>query len=180
MRFTPLALAGAWLVEPEPRADERGFFARTRCAREFEEHGLSTTFVQESISFNDVAGTLRGMHYQLPPHDETKLVRCTAGSIYDVAVDVRPESPTRWRWHGEVLSAANRRALYIPQGYAHGFITLEDQTEVLYEISAYYEPGAARGIRWNDPLLSIAWPRQPARISERDASYALLEKPAER
>jgi dTDP-4-dehydrorhamnose 3,5-epimerase len=174
MRFSPLSLTGAWLVEIEPRADDRGLFARTWCAREFAEHGISATFVQASVSFNDVAGTLRGMHYQASPHAETKLVRCTAGAIYDVLVDLRPESTTYRQWHGETLTNTNRRALFIPEGFAHGFITLEDATEVLYEISAFYEPSAARGVRWNDPALAIRWPREPIRISERDANYPLL------
>src|SRR6266536_5419589 len=166
MLFSPLLLAGAWLVEIEPRADERGFFARTWCGREFEEHGISASFVQASVSFNEAAGTLRGMHYQAAPHAERKLVRCTAGAIYDVVVDLRPESATYCRWHGETLSASNRRALYIPEGFAHGFITLEDEAEVLYEISAFYEPSAAHGVRWDDPVFGIRWPREPTKISK--------------
>lgn len=178
MRFSPLSLTGAWLIEIEPRGDDRGFFARTWCAREFEEHGISASFVQASVSFNEVAGTFRGMHYQAAPHAERKLVRCTAGAIYDVIVDVRPDSATYRRWHGETLSAANRRAFYIPEGFAHGFITLEDKTEVLYEISAFHEPSAARGLRWNDPAIGIRWPREPGRISERDATYPFFESGA--
>jgi dTDP-4-dehydrorhamnose 3,5-epimerase len=177
MLFSRLSVADAWLVMPEPRTDERGFLARTFCAREFAEHGLSAHFVQASVSFNEIAGTLRGMHYQVEPHGETKLVRCTAGSIYDVVVDLRQASASYLKWHGEVLSAANRRALYIPEGCAHGFITLVDQSDVLYEISAFYEPDAARGVRWNDPVFGIAWPREPARISQRDASYPWLDRP---
>ncbi len=174
MKFSPLAVLGAWLIEPEPHADERGFFARTWCVRDFAERGISASFVQASVSFNEVAGTLRGLHYQAEPHPEIKLVRCTAGSIYDVVVDVRPESATYLRWQGEVLSAANRRALYIPKGLAHGFITLEDKSEVLYEISDFHHPESARGLRWNDPAIGIVWPREPVRMSARDAAYPLL------
>ena len=174
MKFSPLAVLGAWLIEPEPHADERGFFARTWCVRDFAERGISASFVQASVSFNEVAGTLRGLHYQAEPHPEIKLVRCTTGSIYDVVVDVRPESATYLRWHGEVLSAENRRALYIPKGLAHGFITLEDKSEVLYEISEFHHPECARGLRWNDPAIGIEWPREPARMSARDAAYPLL------
>jgi dTDP-4-dehydrorhamnose 3,5-epimerase len=174
MRFSPLLVAGAWLVDPEPHADERGFFARTFCAREFEAHGLSPSFVQASVSVNEMAGTLRGMHYQDEPHPEAKLVRCTVGEIYDVVIDLRRGSPSYLRWQGEVLSAENRRALYVPKGCAHGFITLADKSEVLYDISAFYEPGSARGVRWNDPVFAIKWPREPVRISERDANYPLL------
>jgi dTDP-4-dehydrorhamnose 3,5-epimerase len=174
MRLSRLTIEGVWLVEPELHADERGFFARTWCAREAAEAGISASFVQASVSFNEVGGTLRGMHYQAAPHEEAKLVRCTAGSIYDVVADLRPTSPTYLKWHGEELSAANRRALYIPEGCAHGFITMEDGSEVLYDISSFYEPDSARGVRWNDPTLAIRWPRQPARISTRDAAYPLL------
>ena len=176
MRLSRLTIEGVWLVEPELHADERGFFARTWCAREAAKAGIASSFVQASVSFNEVGGTLRGMHYQAPPHEEAKLVRCTAGSIYDVVADLRPTSPTYLKWQSEELSAANRRALYIPGGCAHGFITLEDGSEVLYEISAFYEPDLARGVRWNDPALAIRWPRQPARISTRDASYPLLRE----
>jgi dTDP-4-dehydrorhamnose 3,5-epimerase len=174
MRFSPLSIEGAWLIEPELHADERGLFARTWCVRDFAERGLSASFVQGSVSFNEVAGTLRGLHYQAEPHPEIKLVRCTAGSIYDVVVDVRPESATYLRWQGEVLSAENRRALYIPQGLAHGFITLEDKSEVLYEISEFHHPECARGLRWNDPSIGVEWPREPTRMSARDAAYPLL------
>jgi dTDP-4-dehydrorhamnose 3,5-epimerase len=174
MRFSSLSVGGAWLVEPELRVDDRGFFARTWCAREFAGHGLSQSFVQSSISYNERAGTLRGLHYQIEPHAEAKLVRCTAGAIYDVVVDLRPESPSYLRWHGETLSFANRCALYVPKGCAHGFLTVEDRSEVLYEISEFYEPGSARGVRWNDPIVGIRWPREPMVISERDAGYPLL------
>jgi len=176
MRFSALSIGGAWLIEPEPHADERGLFARTWCVRDFAERGLSASFVQASVSFNDVAGTLRGLHYQEEPHAEIKLVRCTAGSIYDVVADLRPESPTYLAWQGEMLSAQNRRAFYVPKGCAHGFITLEDRSEVLYEISEFHHPESARGVRYSDPLLGIAWPREPVRISARDAGYPRLSK----
>jgi dTDP-4-dehydrorhamnose 3,5-epimerase len=178
MRFSPLFLQGAWLIEPEPHRDDRGFFARTWCAREFAERGLSASFVQASVSFNDAAGTLRGMHYQAEPHAETKLVRCTAGAIYDVVVDIRPTSPTYLRWVAETLSGENRRALYIPQGFAHGFLTLENRTEVLYEISEFHHPESARGLRWSDPALGVDWPREPTLISARDAGYPLFSQPS--
>jgi dTDP-4-dehydrorhamnose 3,5-epimerase len=176
MLFSPLSVTGAWLVTPEQRGDERGFFARTWCTREFAEHGMSAQFVQASVSFNEIAGTLRGMHYQAEPFVETKLVRCTAGAIYDVVLDLRPASPSYMKWQGEVLSAENRAALYIPDGCAHGFVTLADKSEVLYEISSFHEPSAARGVRWNDPALGIVWPCEPARISQRDAQYPLLSR----
>jgi len=176
MRFLPLLLEGAWLVEPEPYRDDRGFFARTWCAREFAEHGLSASFVQASVSFNYAAGTLRGMHYQAEPHAETKLVRCTAGSIYDVLVDIRPASRTYLKWVAETLSRENRRALYIPEGFAHGFLTLENGSEVLYEITEFHHPESARGLRWNDPALGIDWPSEPTRISARDAAYPLFSE----
>jgi dTDP-4-dehydrorhamnose 3,5-epimerase len=174
MLFSALTVGGAWLVRPEPHADERGFFARVWCVNEFADHGLSSTFVQTSISFNHVKRTLRGLHYQAEPDDEVKLVRCTAGAIYDVIVDLRAGSPTYLRWHAETLSADNRHALYIPKGCAHGFITLEDRTEVLYEITVFHRPESARGIRWNDPVLAISWPAEPVCISSRDAEYPLL------
>jgi dTDP-4-dehydrorhamnose 3,5-epimerase len=174
MKFSPLAVEGVWLIEPEPHQDERGFFARTWCQKEFSEHGLSATFVQASVSFNEIAGTLRGLHYQAEPHAEEKLVRCTAGAIYDVVVDVRPDSRTYLRWAAEVLSAENRRALFIPKGFAHGFLSLDPKSEVLYEISEFHHAEAARGLRWNDPAIGIEWPRAPARISARDAAYPLM------
>jgi dTDP-4-dehydrorhamnose 3,5-epimerase len=178
MLFSGLTVAGAWLVTPEQRGDERGFFARTWCTREFAEHGISAQFVQASVSFNEIAGTLRGMHYQAEPFGETKLVRCTAGAIYDVVIDLRPASASYMKWQGEVLSAENRAAFYIPEGCAHGFITLADKSEVLYEISAFHEASAACGVRWNDPAFAIAWPREPARISQRDAAYPSFSKPS--
>jgi len=136
---------------------------------------LCSTFVQGSISFNETAGTLRGLHYQADPHPETKIVRCSAGSIFDVIVDLRPSSKSYLKWCGEELSAQNRRSFYIPAGCAHGFVTLEDRTEVVYEISEFYHGESARGVRWNDPAFGIVWPRQPTRMSERDAAYPLLD-----
>jgi dTDP-4-dehydrorhamnose 3,5-epimerase len=169
--FEKTALAGAWIIDVELARDERGGFARTFCEREFAAHGLATRFPQCNVSTNRKAGTLRGMHYQLPPHAEVKLVRCTRGSILDVIVDLRSGSPTRLDWIALELSAATRRALYVPEGFAHGFLTLEDDTEVFYQMGAFHEPGAARGFRWDDPLFAIGWPRRPAVISARDAGY---------
>ncbi|HEX8243788.1 MAG TPA: dTDP-4-dehydrorhamnose 3,5-epimerase, partial [Longimicrobium sp.] len=158
MIFTATELAGAWIVDPERLEDERGFFARTFDAGEFARRGLRSAFPQCSVSFNARAGTLRGMHFQAEPHAEAKLVRCTAGAVYDVIVDLRPESPTRLRWIGVELSAANRRALYVPEGCAHGFQTLADASEVFYQISVPYAAESARGVRWNDPAFGITWP----------------------
>ena len=177
MRFTPLLVDGAWLIEPEPHRDERGLFARTRCVNEFADNGLVAEFVQDSVSFNEIAGTLRGLHFQAAPHGEIKLVRCTSGSIFDVIVDLRESSPSYLKWSGQVLSAENRAAFYIPEGCAHGFMTLEDRSEVFYQISTFFHAESARGVRWNDPAFGIEWPRQPARISQRDAEYPLYAKP---
>jgi dTDP-4-dehydrorhamnose 3,5-epimerase len=175
VRISETSLAGAFLVEAETHADERGFFARTYCREEFAALGIATRFDQCSISYNARRGTLRGLHWQADPHGEEKLVRCTSGAIFDVIVDLRPESPTLRRWFGLELDAMNRRALYIPKGCAHGFISLSDASEVLYMISAAYEPAAARGLRWNDPALEIVWPIAPTVICARDAGYALLD-----
>ena len=178
MRFTETPVAGALVVEPEPIEDERGFFARTFSVEEFAARGLDTRVDQCSVSFNARAGTLRGMHYQEAPHGETKLVRCTRGGIYDVALDLRPGSPTYLRWAGVELSADDGRALYIPEGCAHGFQSLADGTEVLYQISTPYVPSAARGVRWDDPAFGIDWPPAPAggrTMSERDAEYPDFE-----
>jgi dTDP-4-dehydrorhamnose 3,5-epimerase len=164
-------LAGAFMIDIEPHEDERGFFARTFCQEEFETHGLDATVVQASVSFNRQRGTLRGMHYQVPPHEETKVVRCTAGGIYDVNNDLRPHSPTFTQWYAAKLSAENRTMLYIPGGLAHGFLTLADNTEVLYQMSEFYYPDAARGVRGNDPAFGIDWPFDPAAIADRDGSY---------
>lgn len=173
MIFTETALAGAWLVEVEPHRDERGFFARTFDEAEFARRGLRDRFPQCSVSFNARAGTLRGMHFQAAPHEEAKLVRCTAGAVFDVIVDLRPGSATRGRWVGVELSAANRRALYVPEGFAHGFQTLADDTEVFYQVSAAFHPESARGVRWDDPAFGVGWPAAERRIlSERDRGYA--------
>jgi dTDP-4-dehydrorhamnose 3,5-epimerase len=169
--FHETKLAGAYVIEIERRADERGFFARTFCEREFAAHRLPTRFPQSNLSYNRQAGTLRGMHYQANPYRESKLIRCATGSIYDVIVDLRPSSPTRLEWVGVELTAESGRALFVPEGFAHGFITLSDDTNVTYQMGEFYQPDAARGIRWNDPCLSIRWPREPAVIAERDASY---------
>jgi dTDP-4-dehydrorhamnose 3,5-epimerase len=171
MIFTPTRLAGLWLVEIEPRADERGHFARTWCAREFAGHGLDTRLVQTSLSFNRRRGTLRGMHFQRPPHAEVKLVRCTRGAIWDVAIDLRPQSPTYGGWQGFELSAGNAAALYIPEGFAHGFQTLADESEVFYQMSAFYAPEAAAGVRYDDPAFGIDWPLPVASIAPRDAAW---------
>jgi len=171
MIFTELPLSGVFLIETEAVEDERGFFARTYCRKEFFEKGLNTEIVQTSISFNRLRGTVRGMHYQIAPYEETKLVRVTQGAIYDVALDLRPNSPTYLGWHGVELNRKNHLALYIPKGVAHGFMTLQDETEVIYQISAVYAPDAARGVRWNDPAFGIAWPASVGVISERDSNY---------
>jgi dTDP-4-dehydrorhamnose 3,5-epimerase len=175
MKFSSTRLAGAYIVEPEPREDARGFFARTFCAREFSEHGLTRSFVQCSISLNRMQGTLRGLHYQRPPACEAKLVRCTAGALFDVIVDLRPGSPTYQQHLGVDLTAKNRRALYVPEMFAHGFQTLEPDTEVFYQISEYYTPEASTGLRYDDPRLGIQWPLPVATVSEKDASWPLLD-----
>jgi dTDP-4-dehydrorhamnose 3,5-epimerase len=171
MRFEATKIPGVFLVDPELLEDERGFFARTWCRREFATHGLCPELAQCSISFNRRKGTLRGMHHQLPPHAEAKLVRVTRGAIFDVALDLRPESPTFREWFGCELTEANRRMLYIPERLAHGFLTLVDSTEVAYQISEVHSPDAARGVRWDDPAFAIDWPERPVVISERDRSY---------
>jgi dTDP-4-dehydrorhamnose 3,5-epimerase len=170
--FKPLDLTGAYLVEIEPRADERGFFARTFCEDEFAAAGLVTRFPQTSISYNARRGTVRGMHFQAAPHEETKLVRCVAGAVYDVIVDVRPGSTTYLRSLGVELSAKNRLALYIPTGFAHGFQTLADDSELQYMIDVNYVAEAARGVRWNDPSLRVEWPDPIEVIADRDASFS--------
>ncbi len=171
MIFLRTPLAGATIIETEPHVDARGSFARTWCHREFTNAGLNADMVQSSISRNTRAGTLRGMHWQAYPYEEVKLVRCIRGSIYDVIIDLRPTSPTYMMHCGFELDAESGRALYIPEGFAHGFVTLEDDTEVLYQMSNYYEPGAARGARWNDPAFGIAWPIENPILHPRDASY---------
>jgi dTDP-4-dehydrorhamnose 3,5-epimerase len=179
MIFTESPLAGAFIVDMNRIEDERGFFARSFCADEFAAHGLAAGMSQCSVSFNARRGTLRGLHFQAAPHDEDKLVRCTAGAVFDVIVDVRAGSPTYRRWFGTELRGDNHRALYIPKGFAHGFISVADDTEVLYMISVPYAAGFARGVRWNDPAFGIQWPIEPAVISTRDAGYPLLDAPTE-
>lgn len=175
MKFVELALGGAFLIEPERHEDERGFFARTFCADEFAARQLNPVVAQCSVSYNRRRGTLRGLHYQAAPHGEDKLVRCTAGAVFDVIVDLRPGSPTFKRWLGVELGAADRQMLYIPAGFAHGFQTLADDTELLYQMSTPYVPAAARGIRWDDPDLGIAWPPVAKRvISPRDLALPAL------
>ena len=171
MIFTQTPLAGAFLVEIEMHRDERGFFARSWCAREFAAAGLNPQLAQCNISFNAKKGTLRGMHYQVPPFAEAKLVRCTMGSLYDVIVDLRPGSPSFGEQFGVVLSARERNMLYVPEGFAHGFLTLEDDTEAFYQMSRFFEPDAARGFAWNDPAFAISWPAEVRVISGRDAAY---------
>jgi len=171
MIFRDTPLGGAFIVDIERREDNRGFFARTWCLREFEAHGLNPRLVQCSISFNARKGTLRGMHYQTKPFEEAKLVRCTAGSLCDVIVDLRRDSTTFRHHLSVILSAENRTMLYVPEGFAHGFLTLEDDTEVHYQISEFHAPDHARGIRWNDPALAISWPAEVKVISDRDRNY---------
>lgn len=171
MIFYETEIEGVWVIEPERHEDERGFFARMWDVREFAEKGLHAGIVQCSISFNRRRGTLRGLHYQAPPHAEAKLVRCTAGEVFDVAVDLRPASPTFRHWVGRELSRDNRHALYVPEGCAHGFLTLADDTQVEYQISELHSPEAARGVRWDDPAFAIEWPGEVLVINERDRSY---------
>ena len=171
MLFTETQLKGAYIITPERIEDERGFFARTWDRHEFEARGLNTNLAQCNISYNARRGTLRGMHYQAAPHAETKLVRCTSGAIYDVIIDLRPGSPTLKQWQATELSAANRCMLYIPPGFAHGFQTLADQSEVFYQMAEFYAPNYARGVRWNDPAFGIVWPEAPQVIAARDQAY---------
>lgn len=171
MIFVATPLPGAFVVEPEYHEDHRGFFARTWCAREFAAHGLSTRLAQCSVSFTKRRGTLRGLHYQAAPYAEAKLVRCTAGGVHDVIVDLRPTSPTYRRHLAVTLTAGNRKALFVPQGFAHGFQTLADETEVFYQISAFHSPDHARGIRWDDPAFAIAWPLDDPIVNDRDRAY---------
>lgn len=175
MIFTPTRLRGAVVIEPERREDDRGFFARVYCEREFREHGLTPNVSQTNISWNPRRGTLRGMHYQLPPHAEAKLVRCTRGAIFDVIVDLRPGSPTHREWVGVELNEDNRRMLFVPEGFAHGFVTLRDDTEITYQVSEFYTPGAERGLRWDDPGLGIEWPIEPLVVSDKDRGWELLD-----
>lgn len=175
MHIEETHLPGAFLIAPDRRSDERGHFARTWCVQEFAAHGLDSGWVQGNLSYNRTQGTLRGLHYQADPKPETKLVRCTRGAVYDVLVDLRPDSPTFRHWVGVELSADNGVALYIPGGFAHGYQTLADDTELAYEMSEFYDPGLSRGVRWDDPALGITWPAYDRRhISARDLAFADL------
>jgi len=169
--FTETEIPGAYVVDLEKIGDERGFFARSFCAEEFAARGLMSRIVQTNISFNRDRATLRGLHYQAEPKPEPKVVRCTRGAIFDVAVDLRPTSPTYRRWTGHELTAANHLALHVPAGCAHGFITLVEDSEVAYLMGEAYDPALARGVRWNDPAFAVDWPLQPSVISPRDAAY---------
>lgn len=171
MKFTPGTIDGVWLIDLEPRADERGFFARTWCQKELESQGLSTRIAQANTGFSPRRGTLRGMHYQDAPDAEVKLIRCTRGAVYDVIVDLRPDSPTHCAWMGVELSARNGRSLYAPEGCAHGYLTLEDDSEVLYFASQFYAPASARGVRYDDPAFGIAWPGSIELVSAQDRAW---------
>jgi len=171
MRFLETGLSGAYRIELDRIEDERGFFARSFCQDEFAKQGLISSFVQCNISFNLQKGTLRGMHYQIEPYPETKLVRCTQGAVYDVIIDLRPESATFKKWVGVELSAKNRAMLYIPAGFAHGFQTLTDNAELFYQMAEFYHPECGRGVRWDDEAFQIEWPLEPTTISERDQSF---------
>lgn len=176
MKFQPTSLNDAWIVELEPSSDARGTFARTFCQREFAAQGLETAFVQHSASFSRLKGTLRGMHYQCAPHEEVKLVRCTRGAVYDVIIDLRPSSPTYCRSTGVELTAGNGRQLYVPKGFAHGFQTLEDDSELSYLISAYYVPEASRGYRHEDPAFAIQWPLPVSVMSDKDLAWPAFQR----
>jgi len=172
--FTPSALDGVWVIDAERHADTRGFFARTFCRAEFAAHGLPGDFPQCNVSQSARRGTVRGMHWQDEPHPEGKLVRCGRGAVYDVVADLRPGSPTRYRWLGYELSAANGRSLYVPPGFGHGFQTLTDDAEMVYQMTEPFRPGLARGARWNDPALGIAWPLPDPILSDRDRLHPSL------
>jgi dTDP-4-dehydrorhamnose 3,5-epimerase len=176
MIFLTTRLDGAWLIDIEPKEDERGFFARTWCRKELAAQDLDTEIVQESVSFNRHRGTVRGLHLQRPPHEETKIVRCIRGAIFDMIVDLRPSSPTYLSWQGFELTAENRRALYIPKGFAHGFQTLTDDAEIAYQISAFYAPEAAGGYRYDDAAFGIAWPLPVTVISSRDLEWPAFDR----
>jgi dTDP-4-dehydrorhamnose 3,5-epimerase len=171
MKFHETKLKGSYTIQYEPFHDERGYFERTFCKKEFEDHGLDSTVIQCNASYNKHKGTLRGMHYQTAPFQEVKLVRCIAGSIYDVIIDLRPGSPTYCQWFATELTSTNGRAIYIPGGFAHGFQTLEDNSMVLYNMSSFYSPEHARGVRWNDPAFNIQWPHNDPIISQKDREY---------
>lgn len=171
MKFHETPLHGVYVIEPEQRGDARGWFQRVFCEKEMADAGLESRFVQVNNSFNAEAGTLRGMHYQLPPSPEVKIVRCISGALWDCIVDLRPDSPTYKKWHGVELTGENRLAYYVPRGFAHGFVTLKPNTEAFYFASGFYDPAAERGVRWNDPTFGITWPVDGAIISEKDANW---------
>ena len=175
MLFTQTQLKGAFIVELEQRQDTRGFFARTFCATEFTAHGLKPTVAQCNVSFNSKKGTLRGMHYQIAPAGETKLIRCTQGAIYDVIIDMRPDSPTYLSHIGVELTAENRRALYVPEMFAHGYQALTDAAEVVYQVGEFYTPGYERGLRYDDPTFGIDWPLAISEISQKDAAWPMFK-----
>jgi len=175
MIFTETELSGAYIIDLEQRRDQRGFFARMFCVQEFEAHGLNSSVAQCSLSFNHKQGTLRGMHYQVAPAAESKVVRCIRGAIHDVIIDLRPDSKTFKSYTSVELTAENHRSLYIPEGFAHGFQTLTDQVEVLYQMSEFYEPDCQRGLLYSDPTFDIAWPLPINSISEKDATLPLFE-----
>jgi dTDP-4-dehydrorhamnose 3,5-epimerase len=175
VNFIKTEINGVYLIEPDLLSDDRGFFARTWCEDEFQAAGLNAHLVQCNISFNKKRGTIRGMHYQTEPYSETKVIRCTMGAIYDVALDLRPTSPTRHRWIAVRLNAGNHRMIYIPEGVSHGFQTLQDNTEVFYQMSEKYRPECSRGVRWDDPAFGIRWPFEVSSISKKDSSYPYVE-----
>jgi dTDP-4-dehydrorhamnose 3,5-epimerase len=173
--FEPTPVHGAYVIDPLRRGDDRGFFSRMFCTDEFAEHGLESRFLQVNNSLSRRRHTLRGMHYQLPPAAEVKLVRCVAGRLFDVVADLRPDSPSFGKWFGVELTAENRRMLYVPRGCAHGFLTLEDDTEALYLVSDRYAPGEERGLRYDDPFLGIAWPAEPVELSPKDRNWPAFD-----
>ena len=176
MKFIPVSLSGSYLIELEPIADERGFFARSWCAREFEKHGLNSKVSQSNVSFNHQAGTLRGLHFQRQPNEEAKLVRCTRGRVFDAIVDIRPGSATCGQWFGTELSAKNHRMLYVPEGFAHGYLTLEDNSEVFYLVSEFYSPESESGIRYDDPQIGICWPGPITLVSTKDQNLGYFKR----
>jgi dTDP-4-dehydrorhamnose 3,5-epimerase len=178
VRFSETPIAGAWTIDPEPHSDERGRFMRAWCLDEFAAHGIDFIPVQSNMGFSLRAGTLRGLHYQVAPHLEAKLVRCTRGSVFDVLVDLRPGSPTFGRWFGTELSAVNGRMLFVPASCAHGYQTLEDDSEILYMASTSFSPAAARGLRFDDPMVAIRWPFPPSALSEQDRCWPHLDSAA--
>ncbi len=175
MKFIETQFKGAYIIELEPLGDERGFLARAWCKKEFEAHGLNPNLAQCNISFNKKRGTLRGMHYQVKPYEEVKVVNCIRGAIYDVIIDLRKESPTYLKWFATELNAENYKMLYVPEGFAHGFQTLEDNSVVFYQMSEFYHPECARGVRWDDPAFGIEWPDDKRIISEKDVNYLLFQ-----